>query len=167
MASLIVRSIRTANHFALYPRHASSDRSSRPDGQLALFARNQGRRYRAQGHRCVSGPTNLPYNLRGHLTEGLWDYSAKARYAFNPSASVYVSYATGTKAGGFVSNNSTLYYDILHNGASVDYNAEKAQSWEIGGKFLFLNDTANLNIALFDTSFNNLQVPRHSSTRHS
>lgn len=110
------------------------------------------------------GPTNLPYNLRGHLTEGLWDYSAKARYAFNPSASVYVSYATGTKAGGFVSNNSTLYYDILHNGASVDYNAEKAQSWEIGGKFLFLNDTANLNIALFDTSFNNLQVSTFVNT---
>jgi iron complex outermembrane receptor protein len=104
------------------------------------------------------GPTSIPYDLYGNIGEGLWDYSGKARYEFDEDMSVYVSYATGTKAGGFVSNNSTLGYDVLHNGATVDYKPERAKSWEIGGKFRFFDGHADLNIALFDTNFDDLQV---------
>jgi iron complex outermembrane receptor protein len=141
-----------------------------PDERLFLSGSvrfsDEGKRARIQhivtgvpgGPALPFGPTNLPYDLHGKIGAGLWDYSAKVRYALTPNASFYVSYATGTKAGGFVSNNSTLYYDILHNGATIDYKSENAKSWEVGGKFRFLDDSADLNIALFNTKFDNLQV---------
>jgi iron complex outermembrane receptor protein len=106
--------------------------------------------------------SNLPYNLHGKINEPLWDYSAKLRYEFDTEKSVYASYATGTKAGGFVSNNATLLFDMRNSGATLDFKSELAKSWEIGAKARFLDGHADLNLALFYTDFDNLQVSRYN-----
>src|SRR3546814_3606444 len=69
----------------------------------------------------------------------LWDYSLRARYEFSPDAYVYLSYATGTKGGGFVSNDALLLYNIQNGIATFQYDSERARSWEVGGKFRFLD----------------------------
>lgn len=112
----------------------------------------------------VVAPTAVVYDLYPHLNEGLWDYSANLRYEFDRNKSVYVSYATGTKSGGFVSNNATLANDIRTKGASDTYLPELAKSWEIGAKVRFLDGHAAINADIFDTQFSNLQVSTFQGT---
>ncbi len=108
--------------------------------------------------------SNMPYDLKGSMEEGLWDYSAKVRYQFNRDAQVYLSYATGTKGGGFISNDGLLLYNIINNGATIDYDSERAKSWELGAKFRLFNGRGDLNIALFSTDFTDLQVSSYTGT---
>lgn len=105
-----------------------------------------------------------PYDLSGKRKENLWDYSARAHYEFSPAASFYVSYATGTKGGGFVANDSQLLTNILSGAASFQYEDEKARSLEAGGKFRFLDGRGALNVAVFHTKFDNLQVSQFNGT---
>jgi iron complex outermembrane recepter protein len=112
----------------------------------------------------VLPPTFRPYNLKEKRSEGLWDYSARVRYEFTPDASVYLSYATGTKGGGFVSNDSLLLTNILAGLARFQYEDEQAKSWELGGKFRFFGGRGALNVALFHTKFLNLQVSQFNGT---
>ena len=112
----------------------------------------------------VFPPTYLPYDLDETRKESLWDYSLRARYEFSRDAYVYLSYATGTKGGGFVSNDALLLYNIQNGIATFQYDSERARSWEIGGKFRFLDGKGNFNIALFRTNFSNLQVSEYNGT---
>lgn len=107
---------------------------------------------------------NLPYDLTGDRSEGLWDYSAKVRYKITPNAQVYLSYGTGTKGGGFISNDGQLYFNILYNNGRMDYEPEEAKSWEVGAKLRLLEGRGDLNIALFSTDFKNLQVSSYTGT---
>jgi iron complex outermembrane receptor protein len=106
----------------------------------------------------------IPYNLDGDKTENLWDYSAKLQYKINSDAQVYLSYATGTKGGGFISNDGNLKYNILNLGQKMSYEPEKAKSWELGTKLRLLDGKGDLNIALFSTDFVNLQVSSYTGT---
>jgi len=112
----------------------------------------------------VFPPTYLPYDLTETRKENLWDYSLRARYEFTPDAYVYLSYATGTKGGGFVSNDALLLYNIQNGLATFQFDSERARSWEIGGKFRFLDGKGQLNIALFRTNFSDLQVSEYNGT---
>jgi iron complex outermembrane receptor protein len=112
----------------------------------------------------VFPPTYLPYDITETRKENLWDYSLRARYEFTPEAYVYLSYATGTKGGGFVSNDALLLYNIQNGLATFQFDSERARSWEIGGKFRFLDGKGQLNIALFRTHFADLQVSEYNGT---
>ena len=90
-------------------------------------------------------------------TEKLWDYSAKVRYKITPDAQVYLSYATGTKGGGFVSNDGGLGLT-----GKYQYEPEKAKSWELGAKLRLFEGMGDLNVALFRTDFENLQVSSYT-----
>jgi iron complex outermembrane recepter protein len=144
---------------------------------LEANARYTSETKRARITDAISGPlADVPYDLPGHRQEHLWDYSAKARYQFTPDAQLYLSYATGTKGGGFVSNDGTILANArkgkcgtkrpaadpdYYKGCS-EYAPEKAKSWELGGKFRFWGRRADLNVALFHTDFNNLQVSSYN-----
>jgi iron complex outermembrane receptor protein len=108
--------------------------------------------------------TNLPYDLTETRTESLWDYSLRARYEFTRSAYVYLSYATGTKGGGFVSNDAQLLFNINNGSATFQYDSERARSLEIGGKFRFMDGKGQFNVALFRTQFSDLQVSEYNGT---
>lgn len=112
----------------------------------------------------VFPPTYLRYDLAETRTENLWDYSLRARYEFTRDAYVYLSYATGTKGGGFVSNDALLLYNIRNGLATFQFDSERARSWELGGKFRFLDGKGQLNIALFRTNFADLQVSEYNGT---
>lgn len=108
--------------------------------------------------------TYLPYDLIETRTENLWDYSLRARYEFTRSAYVYLSYATGTKGGGFVSNDALLLLNINSGAATFQYDSERARSLEVGGKFRFMDGKGQLNVALFRTKFSDLQVSEYNGT---
>lgn len=112
----------------------------------------------------VFPPTYLPYDLTETRKENLWDYSLRARYEFTRDAYVYLSYATGTKGGGFVSNDALLLYNIRNGLATFQFDSERARSWEVGGKFRFLDGKGQFNVALFRTHFADLQVSEYNGT---
>ncbi len=100
-----------------------------------------------------------PYSFNPKRTESLWDYSARLSYKFDQNVQVYASYATGSKGGGFVSNNSQL-------GATQKYQfePERARSWEAGVKARLLENRLDVNLAAFTTTFTNLQVSSYTGS---
>ena len=107
---------------------------------------------------------NLDYALSGERREKLWDYSARLRYEFNRDIYAYVSYATGTKGGGFISNDGLLLYNIINNKGRFDFDSERARSWELGAKMRLLDRRLDIDVALFRTKFHNLQVSSYNGT---
>jgi iron complex outermembrane receptor protein len=123
---------------------------------------------RARGTSTNVGPripaNNLDFNLRGQRTEKLWDYSLRLRYEFSPQVSTYVSYATGTKGGGFLSNDGLLLYNIQNGNGRFDFEDERARAWELGTKMRLLDRRLDIDVALFRTRFTNLQVSSYNGT---
>lgn len=64
---------------------------------------------------------------------------------------LYASYAAGYKSGGF-------NVDFIQSLAELPYDTETADSYEVGMKSTFFDGRARLNVALFDTTFNDFQV---------
>ncbi|MES2885183.1 MAG: TonB-dependent receptor [Pseudomonadota bacterium] len=72
------------------------------------------------------------------------------QYFADHGINYYTSYTQGAKSGGFNS--------ISFTGANLEYQSEKARTFEIGAKGRFLRKTLNVNLTLYDTQFDNLQV---------
>ena len=91
------------------------------------------------------------YDLRG-LRRKEFDLSPKLalQYFADHGINYYTSYTKGAKSGGFNS--------ISFTGENLEYQAEKARTIEIGAKGRFLRKTLNINLTLYDTLFDNLQV---------
>ena len=71
----------------------------------------------------------------------------------NDSAMLYASYKEGFKAGGFdhqLGNISKI--------DSFEYDAETVESLEVGGKLVLLDGRADMNVAVFRNSFEDMQV---------
>ncbi|MFT3977991.1 MAG: TonB-dependent receptor [Sphingomonas bacterium] len=108
----------------------------------------------ARMQQLPGGPSAfLPYDIRGRRHEKLWDYSGKVSYKFNQRGQVYVSYATGSKGGGFVANDTQL-----GRTGKYQFDPERARSWEAGLKLRGEGGLYDLNLAVFNTNFDNLQV---------
>lgn len=97
-------------------------------------------------------PSWIATPLSGSRHETAFDPSAQLQYTFNPDAMVYVSYAQGSKAGGFVAAQSTTTQ------SQFQFEGERAKSWEVGAKLQMLDRRVRLNVALFDTKYDDLQV---------
>lgn len=72
------------------------------------------------------------------------------QYFADHGINYYTSYTKGAKSGGFNS--------ISFTGNNLEYQSEKARTAEIGAKGRFLRKTLNINLTLYNTQFNNLQV---------
>ncbi len=72
------------------------------------------------------------------------------QYFADHGINYYTSYTRGAKSGGFNS--------ISFTGANLEYQSEKARTVELGAKGRFLRKTLNVNLTLYDTRFDNLQV---------
>lgn len=99
----------------------------------------------------------VPYDIRGKRVEKLWDYSGKVSYKFSSRGQVYVSYATGSKGGGFVSNDTRLGLT-----GKYQFDPERAKSWEAGLKMRGAGGVYDANLAVFSTDFDNLQVSTYN-----
>ena len=87
------------------------------------------------------------------LTEESFTGSAKLQYFASEDSMYYVSLVQGFKAGGFNSSN-ILPFTV----AGDSFDSEDAIALEIGGKFTLADGAANLNVAVFRTDFDDLQI---------
>lgn len=91
------------------------------------------------------------YNRQG-LKREEFDLSPKLalQYFADHGINYYTSYTQGAKSGGFNS--------ISFTGENLEYQSEKARTVELGAKGRFLNKSLNVNLTLYETQFDNLQV---------
>lgn len=91
------------------------------------------------------------YDLNS-LVRKEFDVSPKLalQYFADHGINYYTSYTKGAKSGGFNS--------ISFTGTNLEYESEKARTVELGAKGRFLRKTLNVNLTLYDTRFDNLQV---------
>ena len=87
------------------------------------------------------------------------------QWAQSDTNNFYISYAEGFKSGGFNSvddQNPVVEADgtVLRTvpGVGFEYDDETAESWEIGGKHVFMDGAMNFNWAYFDSTYKDQQV---------
>ena len=97
-------------------------------------------------------PTWVSTPLNAARDESELDPSIQVQYAHNRNVMFYASYAKGSKAGGFVGAQST-------GGLSAfEFEGETSKSLELGTKLTLLEGQATLNIAVYSSEFEDLQV---------
>jgi len=94
----------------------------------------------------------VPGTLNGDRSDQAWMPSVRMQYKIDPQAMIYASYARGFKAGGF---NGT---DTSGVAANQPFAPEHVNAYELGLKSEWLNDTVLVNLALFRSDYNDLQV---------
>ncbi len=104
---------------------------------------------------ALPGAGVLPKYLEDSLSEGTFDPSVTARYQINPDTMVYLTWARGSKAGGFVSNSSSV------SAGTFEYKPEESNNIEAGMKAAFLDGRITSTLAVFHTEFDDLQVSNY------
>ena len=79
--------------------------------------------------------------------------SASAQYRFNEHVMTYLSWAEGFKSGGF----NQRYNAAPPSNAPISFGAETAETFELGLK-LDPTDTLRLNVAVFTTDYDDIQM---------
>lgn len=95
-------------------------------------------------------------NPRAEITENNWSPAVNVQYDLNEDIMVYVSYARGSKGGGFNA--------IDGDGTKFIFDEEVAESYEAGAKSDFFGGRLRLNLALFNSTFDDLQVSFYTGT---
>ncbi|MGB3626230.1 MAG: TonB-dependent receptor [Henriciella sp.] len=90
-------------------------------------------------------------DLEGEIEETELDPSVQLQY-FLDNGMLYVSLARGSKGGGFVAASTAVEQD------GFAYDGEVSKSVEVGGKFDLADGRAQLNVAVFQTKYEDLQV---------
>jgi iron complex outermembrane recepter protein len=103
-------------------------------------------------------PTWLPYELSASRSEDHTNGSLTVQWDVRDNVMTYVTFATGAKAGGFLSNDSSLQFRILQGTNDFEYEDERATSYEFGVKAGFLDGRGVANLAVFYTDFKDLQT---------
>ncbi len=81
--------------------------------------------------------------------------SAQLNWTPNEDVMYYASYSEGFKSGGFDHNAASEPTNVMQE---LIYDDEEAESFEVGGKFTLADGAAQLNVAIFHTEFDSLQV---------
>lgn len=111
----------------------------------------------------------IGHDISGSRTDRSFDWGLNVQYELTPSNRIYASAATGFKAGGFdgrsnaVPGLGTDGTDPRNPLATIgpgafEFENEDAITFEVGSKMTLLEGTAELNLALFRTQYENLQV---------
>ena len=129
---------------------------------------------------------NRSFNVAGKLEDKFTDPSLAIEFDMNDDILLYASYAEGSKAGGFISNSGSIGNNIVAKDAAwmnqyigrtvteeevassqvflergnglFDFQPEGAEAFEVGAKMTLFNGRGTLNVALFQTKFEDLQV---------
>lgn len=98
----------------------------------------------------------FPHDIEGDRDEDSFNPLVNLQYRFNDEIMTYISYAEGTKAGGFdVRGNSVEGHPVPVPG-TFEFEDEMATNYELGVKMSF--ERAELNMALFFTEYEDLQT---------
>lgn len=91
-------------------------------------------------------------------------YRIGAEYHLNRRVMVYASYATGYKGGGWTTRLTAPNFSVDPTTGAITklpaptFGPEKSYTTEIGFKSEFFNRRARLNVALFNTEYNSIQL---------
>jgi iron complex outermembrane receptor protein len=86
------------------------------------------------------------------IEEDDFTYSVNLAWDVTADAMVYANYSTGVKSGGFNSFSMTADKD------EVNYDGEEIEAFEIGAKMTLLDGAAELNIAIFNMDYTDMQA---------
>lgn len=104
---------------------------------------------------CVGGLGTLPVSGSRDKTK----FSPEVKFVWDASddALLYLSWSEGFKSGSydFRANNRNFYSTMAE---SFEFDDEEAQNIEIGGKFTLAGGAAELNVAIFQTEYDDLQI---------
>jgi len=115
----------------------------------------------------------IDHNLNGKSKKSNWTPSVNIQYDLTEDVMLYASYSEGYKAGGFDArgiNNATTtfnpygYSAISLGGDNFEFGQEEAETIEIGAKMTLLDGTAELNLALYQTDYTDMQVSIYDGT---
>jgi iron complex outermembrane receptor protein len=101
----------------------------------------------------------LQPSSRPGLSTGKWTGKAALQYKLAPANMIYASYTRGFKPGGLNSSASSASYAVfgLPYGIRASYKPETVDSFELGSKNRFLDNTAQLNASAFYYIYKNMQ----------
>lgn len=81
-----------------------------------------------------------------------WTYTVNAQWDVTSDIMAYATLSTGTKSGGF--NN----FALTDNADEAEFEQEKVKSMELGAKMTLLDGAAEVNMAIFDMDYDDLQA---------
>ena len=110
-----------------------------------------------------------PHTVDGDRDESAFTPLVTYQWDINSTDMVYASYTTGFKSGGFDvrSNAAPNSLGGIYNGQAVgipniegswEFEDEEVKNYEVGGKFLLGGGSAELNVALFRSEFDDMQT---------
>jgi outer membrane receptor protein involved in Fe transport len=94
------------------------------------------------------------HDLKGSRDETQFMPSVSAQHEVSEDAMVYLSYARGAKSGGYDARSN----NAPENGGTFEFDDEQADALELGTKLSLADGRAELNLALFYTEYDDLQV---------
>lgn len=99
------------------------------------------------------------HDLQSSRDESAFSPLIMLEYDLNPDVLLYGSATQGSKSGGFdARSNAGTSLDPFGNLGTFEFEDEKATSFEAGAKATLMNGAAELNVALFYTEYEDLQV---------
>lgn len=96
------------------------------------------------------------HNLTDSRSESAFTPLVNIQYSINKDIMAYVSATTGFKAGGFDARGNNI--------DSWEFKEEKAKSYEAGIKSSLLDNTLEVNLSLYRTDYDNLQISQFDGT---
>ncbi len=103
-----------------------------------------------------------PHNIKGARKENGFTPLLTFKYDLNDTDMLYASYTTGFKSGGFDvrSNSAPNSLDGIWSQieGTWEFEDEKVKNYEIGGKFVLADGSAELNAAIFRSEFDKMQT---------
>lgn len=123
-------------------------------------------------HNILYGLFNIePYDTVGdRRRETGFTPSLVLQYDLTPTDMVYASYTTGYKSGGFDVRSNAHPNPAVNNAFNIQtgtpasitgvfqFEEEKVTNYELGGKFSLAQGAAEVNVALFQSEFRDLQT---------
>ncbi|MDJ0654836.1 MAG: TonB-dependent receptor [Xanthomonadales bacterium] len=111
----------------------------------------------------------IGHDISGSRNDSSFDVALTGQWDVGDNDMLYASFSTGFKAGGFDTRSNTLpgasafgVPGVIAPGTlpdgSFEFEDEEATSFEVGGKFGLADGAAELNVALFYTEYDNLQI---------
>ncbi|WP_101759549.1 TonB-dependent receptor [Oceanicoccus sp. KOV_DT_Chl] len=111
------------------------------------------------------------HNLKDSRNEQAFSPSILVEYDINPDMMMYANISQGSKSGGFDARSNAdpagsppefpaaaAGFGYFPNVGTFEYEDEKATSFELGAKTTLMDGAAELNVALFYTEYEDLQV---------
>jgi iron complex outermembrane receptor protein len=162
-------SLTDAFRLTLGLRHTDEEKSASKGAYAAGYAERDNT---ALADTSLANPQALASYIIGEFTEHSFvpsdpgmtrnesnlAWSVNAQWDAADNAMLYAAAATGYKAGGF----NSFYMGLPQGGGALSSEApfeeEEVFSFEVGAKLSLLNGAAELNIAAFNTSYDDLQV---------